>query len=113
MSADHDSNADLDGETRDGSEQRTLERGATPPPRGAARRPALTAGQTFGRYRLVGVLGKGGFGQVWEAESLDTGRRLALKVLTERVGADESGRQRFEREGRLAASVSHARCVYV
>ena len=73
----------------------------------------LGAGQEFGGYRLLRPLGKGGFGQVWEAESLETGRRLALKILTETADLDESARQRFQREGRLAAAVTHPRCVYV
>jgi eukaryotic-like serine/threonine-protein kinase len=104
--------ADLDGETLDRSDQKTLDRGdSRPRPGGQA--PLLAPGQAFGSYRLVRVLGKGGFGQVWEAESLETGRRLALKVLTEAGALDDSARQRFQREGRLAAAVSHPRCVYV
>jgi eukaryotic-like serine/threonine-protein kinase len=105
--------AELDGETLDRADQETLVRGDGSPPPFAGRRPPLAAGQGFGGYRLVRLLGKGGFGQVWEAESVETGRRLALKVLTEAGGLDEDARQRFEREGRLAAAVSHARCVYV
>jgi len=70
-------------------------------------------GQDFGPYRLIRLLGKGGFGQVWEAESRDTGRRLALKVLTAAPTADPEEIERFEREGRLAASLSHPHCVYV
>lgn len=75
--------------------------------------PELTAGQRFGSYRLIGLLGKGGFGEVWEAESLETGRRVALKVLTEARGASGADRERFRREARLAASLSHPSCVYV
>ncbi|HEX6739335.1 MAG TPA: protein kinase, partial [Vicinamibacteria bacterium] len=109
---DPDSASDLDGETLDRSDQQTLDR-ADSRPRPGGRSALLAAGQAFGPYRLLRPLGKGGFGQVWEAESLETGRRLALKVLTEAGGLDESARQRFQREGRLAAAVSHPRCVYV
>lgn len=78
--------------------------------RAAAR---LEAGQLFGSYRLIGLLGQGGFGQVWEAESVETGRRLALKVLTQGPETSPEMLKRFEREGRLAASLNHPHCVYV
>jgi eukaryotic-like serine/threonine-protein kinase len=74
--------------------------------------PALTAGRIFGPYRLVSVLGRGGFGQVWEAESLETGRRVALKVLHAPDLTPEV-HQRFEREGQVAASLNHPNCVFV
>ena len=43
---------------------------------------------------------------------LDSGRRIALKLLSRGLGDDEE-RERFLREGRLAASLSHPNCVYV
>ena len=71
------------------------------------------AGKVFGPYLLIRLLGKGGFGQVWEAESLDNRRRVALKVLTEVGAGDPDALRRFEREGQLAASLSHPNCVYL
>jgi uncharacterized RDD family membrane protein YckC len=71
------------------------------------------AGRVFGPYRIIRLLGTGGFGQVWEAESVDTGRRVALKVLTEIAATDEEALRRFDQEGRLAASLSHPNCVYL
>ena len=71
----------------------------------------LTPGQTFGPYRIEHLLGKGGMGEVYEAEELDSGRRIALKLLTH--GLDEANRDRFLREGRLAASVTHPNTVYI
>jgi eukaryotic-like serine/threonine-protein kinase len=96
-------------------EQETLERPAgasTPRPRAEGRGPALEAGQRFGPYRLVRLLGRGAFGQVWEAESEENGRRIALKVLSVAEATPEM-LQRFDREGRLAASLNHPHCVYV
>ena len=58
------------------------------------------------------VLGRGGMGLVYEAEEIESGRRVALKVLEQRLG-DERERERFEREGRLAASIDHEHCVFV
>jgi hypothetical protein len=69
-------------------------------------------GQQFGAYEIVRPIGKGGMGQVYEAEEVDSGRRIALKLLSRGLGDDEE-RERFLREGRLAASLSHPNCVYV
>jgi eukaryotic-like serine/threonine-protein kinase len=51
--------------------------------------------------------------EVWEAESGVNGRRVALKVLTELRTGSERALERFQQEGRLAASLSSPRCVYV
>lgn len=51
-------------------------------------------------------------GAVFEAEDLETGRRLALKVLSHGLDSPEA-RDRFFREGRLAASINHPNSVYV
>jgi len=69
-------------------------------------------GDQFGEYRIVRSLGRGGMGAVYEAEQLETGRRVALKVLTHRLNSAEA-RARFFREGRLAASINHPNSVYV
>jgi hypothetical protein len=66
----------------------------------------------FGGYRLLGLLGRGGMGAVYEAEQLATGRRVALKMLGQQLDSPEM-RQRFLREGRLAASVNHPNSLYV
>jgi uncharacterized RDD family membrane protein YckC len=72
----------------------------------------LSPGSHFGPYRIERLLGKGGMGEVYEAEDLDNGRRVALKVLARRLGG-EADRLRFLREGRLAAAVNHPHTVYV
>ena len=74
--------------------------------------PQLTAGQTWGSYRIGRLLGRGGMGEVYEAESLETGRRLALKLLRSRLEKADD-RARFLREGQLAASISHPHTVYI
>jgi len=66
----------------------------------------------FGGYRLLGLLGTGGMGTVYEAEQLATGRRVALKMLEQQIDSPEM-RQRFLREGRLAASVNHPNSLYI
>ena len=74
--------------------------------------PRLVDGQLWGPYRVIRLLGRGGMGEVYEAEQLETGRRLALKVLRDTLRGDED-RARFLREGQLAASISHAHTVYI
>lgn len=69
-------------------------------------------GQDFGAYHIVRALGSGGMGSVFEAEERESGRRLALKVLNHSLDSP-GARQRFLREGRLAAAVSHPHSVYV
>jgi len=69
-------------------------------------------GSVFGGYRLVRILGEGGMGRVYEAEHLESGRRVALKVLGHSLDSPEA-RRRFFREGRIAASINHPHSVYV
>ena len=80
----------------------------------AASSPRLLprAGELFGSYHIVRKLGEGGMGTVFEAEEKESGRRIALKVLSQALDAPEA-RQRFLREGRLAASINHPNSVYV
>jgi hypothetical protein len=66
----------------------------------------------FGGYRLLSLLGSGGMGSVYEAEQLATGRRVALKMLGQKLDSPDM-RKRFLREGRLAASVNHPNSLYV
>src|SRR4051812_27922295 len=66
----------------------------------------------FGGYRVLCLLGRGGMGAVYEAEELESGRRVALKVLGHSLDSPDT-RKRFLREGRLAASINHPNSVYV
>ncbi len=72
----------------------------------------LSPGQTFGDYRIGPMLGKGGMGEVYEAEDLENGRRVAIKVLGDKIDSPEA-RRRFLREGRMAAAINHPNSVYI
>ena len=78
----------------------------------SAPRAGLAPGQRFGRYRIKRLLGRGGMGEVYEARHLESGRRLALKVLADAQPTPEA-LQRFLREGRLAASINDPHAVYI
>lgn len=60
-----------------------------------------------GRYRIVGLLGKGGMGEVYRADDLKLGQAVALKFLPERFLSDGAALARFHREVRVARQVSH------
>ena len=74
---------------------------------------ARLAGQTLGHYRIVRQLGAGGMGEVYEAEDLKLGRRVALKVLPDETSRDPARRERFEREARAVAALSHPNIVTI
>src|SRR5262249_50647902 len=60
-----------------------------------------------GRYRIVGLLGKGGMGEGDRAEDLPRGQLVALKFLPEAMLRDEEWLTRFRNEVRAARQVSH------
>jgi len=66
-----------------------------------------------GGLRLVRELGRGGMGIVYEALELGTGRTVAVKVLMSDLVLSGEAFERFQREARLAASISHSHCVFV
>ena len=64
-------------------------------------------GKTLVHYQISSQLGKGGMGEVYLADDISLGRKVALKFLPETFAADPERMARFEREARLLASLNH------
>lgn len=65
------------------------------------------------RYEIISQLGMGGMAKVYKAKDLNLGRDVALKVLLESVSGDPEFRERFRREARASAALSHPNIVQV
>jgi serine/threonine-protein kinase len=66
-----------------------------------------------GRYRIIRKLGAGGMANVYLAEDQELGRRVAIKILDDRHAADDSFIERFRREAKNAAGLSHPNIVSI
>ena len=68
---------------------------------------ALTAGTRCGPYEILGLLGKGGMGEVYRAHDTKLEREVAIKALPDEFARDVDRLSRFEREAKLLASLNH------
>lgn len=59
------------------------------------------------RYRIIGLLGRGGMGEVYRADDLKLGQPVALKFLPQRFASEKGRLERFYSEVRIARQVSH------
>jgi serine/threonine-protein kinase len=74
---------------------------------------ALQAGQPFGNYRIVRLLGEGGFGEVYLVENPLLDRRAAVKVLHTGLARDPELVRRFLNEARAASAIRHPNIIEV
>jgi serine/threonine-protein kinase len=67
----------------------------------------VTGAMVTQRYRIVGLLGRGGMGEVYKAEDLTLQQTVALKFLPEAIALDGGVLARFHNEVRIARQVAH------
>ncbi|MGB7621929.1 MAG: protein kinase [Terriglobia bacterium] len=68
---------------------------------------SLATGTQLGPYKILGPLGAGGMGEVYQAQDTKLGREVAIKVLPKTFAGDPDRLSRFEREARVLASLNH------
>src|SRR5690349_2130928 len=66
-----------------------------------------------GRYRVLRKLGTGGMANVYLAEDQELGRNVAIKILDDRHSNDDQFVERFRREAKNAAGLSHPNIVSI
>lgn len=74
---------------------------------------SLDMEQTFGKYRLLRHIGRGGMGVVYLAEDQTLGRHVALKILDRSMTSGEDFEHRFRQEARTVASLNHPNIVTI
>src|SRR5215211_2362252 len=67
----------------------------------------LTSGTRLGRYEIRTQIGAGGMGEVYLAQDVNLGRRVALKILPSEFTKDENRVRRFQQEARAASALNH------
>jgi serine/threonine protein kinase len=65
------------------------------------------------RYKVLGVLGKGGMGTVYLAHDLELDRKVAIKLILQELRATPMGIQRFCREAKILAEMQHPGIVQI
>ncbi|MBV8955178.1 MAG: serine/threonine protein kinase, partial [Solirubrobacterales bacterium] len=73
----------------------------------------LERGSVIGGYRIDELISRGGMGVVYRATNVALNRIYALKVLAPDLAEDDAFRERFKREMRVAASISHPNVVAI
>lgn len=70
-------------------------------------------GKTIARYRIIGVLGHGGMGEVYLAHDPSLDRKVALKILPTTITDNRLRVQRFQQEARAASAISHPNVAHI
>jgi len=73
----------------------------------------LEIGQWLDRYKIISLIGTGGMGEVYLAEDQKLDRQVAIKILNEKFGRDESNLKRFIQEAKAASSLNHPNILVI
>ena len=73
----------------------------------------LAQGTRLGHYEVISPLGKGGMGEVYLAQDVRLGRRVALKVLPAAFADDQDSLARFIREAKAASALNHPNIITI
>ena len=73
----------------------------------------LIAGTKIDSYEIVAPIGAGGMGEVYRARDTSLKRTVAIKVILDKLTADNEARERFLREARAMATVEHPHLVRI
>jgi len=73
----------------------------------------LSPGTRLAHYEILGPVGEGAMGRVYEARDLALERTVAIKVLKSELAEDAHTVERFEREARAAARVNHSNLTHI
>ena len=73
----------------------------------------MLAGTRLGPYEVIAPLGRGGMGEVYRARDTRLQRQVAIKILPSDACSDPRFRERFEREARAVAALSHPNVVAI
>src|SRR5688572_31399350 len=76
--------------------------------------PMITpARDSFGHYQILSMIGSGGMGEVYLADDIKLGRRVAIKFLNEKFSKDEDLLNRFIQEAKAASALNHPNLITV
>ena len=73
----------------------------------------LSAGDRLGQYEILGLIGKGGMGEVYRARDSKLKRDIAFKILPEAFARDPDRMMRFQREAEVLASLNHPNIAHI
>ena len=75
--------------------------------------PQLSEGQYVGRYKVLGILGSGGMGEVYLAHDASLGRKVALKMLPLDFATDQERVRRLQQEAGATSALNHPNIITI
>ena len=73
----------------------------------------ISSGQEIGSYKVLGLIGRGGMGEVYKAQDTRLDRTVALKLLVPEAARGREAKQRLLREARATSALNHPNIVTI